>query len=272
MSVIRISGQWVAGTNVGEKSTLCEVRGGLIYGIRADGARVFGSPRDFVADTGETGEAVLAALLPKPKASTLLRGAVRESLAAAYSVATLGRQETRAWDQYYKYIIDDGEGSCGIVNFDPNGAVGALDNHEFTRNFDADNAVDLAPIGQQATLRSIVELPMFRHDERCSMTSVFWTEDGFLCGPEAWHKIYVFGGELLRRELMEDIEWQIEANEYYDLGETLANHIIQIMDRFVPLKSISLTREELTALLPEDAPFRSEAWKQLFDRGVILPA
>jgi hypothetical protein len=272
MSAITISGEWIAGPNDGERATLSGVRAGLVYGLRANGTRVSGSASDFVADTGETGEAVLGLLLPNPRASTLLRGTVRESLAAAYSIATLGRQETRAWDECYTYVADDGEGNSGIVKFDPDGASGALNDHDFHRNFDVDGAVALAPVGQRGTLRSLVDLPIFQYNGRRTITSVFWTEGGLLCGPEAWFKIYIFGGELLRRELMDDREWQGEANEYYEISEALVDIIIRITGRLLPLNPIALTREELSLLVPDDAPFRTEALEQLFGGGVITPA
>ena len=273
MSLIQISGQWIAGPNAGERSTLSEVRAGLIFGLRADGSRIFGDPEAFVADTGETGEAVLRLLLPNPKASTLVRGAAREALAAAYSVATLGRQETRAWDQSYIYIIDNGEGDVGVVQFDLHGASGAFSNHHFQlqRKFAAHDAVALAPVAHQGTLRSLVNLPIFQQNERSAITSVFWTDNGLLCGPEAWHKVYTFGCELLRHELLEDHDWAVEASEYYALSSSLVATIIQITDRLVPLNPLPLKREEFVALVPQDAPFHADAVDQLFSGGVFTP-
>jgi hypothetical protein len=48
---------------------------------------------------------------------SLFRGAVRESLAAANSVARIGLQETRAWERPIQYVVDDNEGNAGVVEF-----------------------------------------------------------------------------------------------------------------------------------------------------------
>lgn len=270
MNLVQISGRWNAGPNAGQRSTLYQVRAGLVFGLLEDGSSVLGNPSDFVADTGETGDAVLELLLSNPRALSLLRGTVRESLAAVYLVARLGQQETRAWDQYFRYIIDDGEGNCGVLDFRATGVVGALYRHDSRRAFDIDGAVSLAPVGQQEMLRLLVELPIFRYDERRTITSIFWTEGGLLCGPEPWHKVYLFGGDLLRRELMTDHEWRREAREEDNLDEALIDLIIQITERLVPLTPISLAGEELSVLIPENAPFRTEAFDQLLAGGVIV--
>jgi hypothetical protein len=272
MSIIQISGQWVAGPNAGERATLCEVRAGRVFGLLADGTRVLGSPDDFISETGETGEILLKFLLPNPRASTLLHGTVREALAAACSVAMLGQQETRAWDQDYTYVIDDGEGNCGVVMFDRSGVVGALYMHDAKRNFDVDHAVSLAPAEQQEMLHSLVVLPILQHDGNRSITSVFWTEGGLLHAAEAWHKVYRFGGELLRHELMEDREWRAEATEYYAFSESLIDSIIRFTNRLDPLTPIFLTNEELSKIIPQDAPFRAIALEQLFSGGVVKTA
>lgn len=272
MSVKYVAGRWIAGPNAGKRSTLSEVRAGLVYGSHADGTRVLGHPSEFVADTGETGEGVLKILLTNPRASSLTRGAVREALAATYSVAMLGWQETRAWDEYYRYIIDNNEGSFGVVKFDSNGAVGAFNEHEFQRSFDVEKAIRLAPAHYQGTLRSLVGLPIFQQNDHRAIASIFWTEDDLIRGPEDWHDVYIFGGELLRRELADDVAWRSEAREHYGFSDGLLDVLIRVMARFTPMTPLLLTDEESSALIPENAPFRAEALEQLYGGGVIRPA
>lgn len=85
-----IIGRWISGENAGGRGSIVDVRAGNIYTLAADGGRAFGRANFFRADTGESGDQLLALLLPRPGVSALYRGAIREALAAAYSVAKMG--------------------------------------------------------------------------------------------------------------------------------------------------------------------------------------
>lgn len=74
-------------------------------------------------------------LLPSPSMSVLFRGAARETLAAAYSIARIGRQDTRAWDRPDRYIVDNGEGDSALIQFRADACVGAVSCHAPSRPF-----------------------------------------------------------------------------------------------------------------------------------------
>src|SRR5262249_8447530 len=106
-----IRGKWTSGVNKGLFGVISDVRVGKIYTVAPDGTRAIGSPDEFRAETGETADHLMSMALPWPHQAALFRGAVREALAEARSIATVGIQDTRIWDQPYRYIVDDNQGN-----------------------------------------------------------------------------------------------------------------------------------------------------------------
>jgi hypothetical protein len=66
----------------------------------------------------------------------VFHGCVREALAAAYSVARIGLQETRAWETPLSYVADDNQGNVGVIEFRHDGAVAAVSARAPERPFD----------------------------------------------------------------------------------------------------------------------------------------
>lgn len=262
-----IMGRWIAGSNRGQQAVVSDVRTGVLYTLAPDGALLFGSSQEFCADTGESGEALLNLLLPSPRASDLFLGALRESLAAVYSVAKIGRQDTRAWDQLDLYVVDDNEGNAAAVQFLSEGCVGAISNHDPSRDFNFAEAVAMAPLRLRQTLASLCRIPLFQDDGRPRVTAVFWAESGRLRGPEPWWATYLFGAELLRRELLDEEDWKDEAMKHYDLDDATAFAITQITRRAHPLEPIVLTKEEAALLSPHRSAYYDESFQQLLSGG-----
>src|SRR5215471_14989429 len=95
----RVAGAWVSGARAGISAEIADVRAGNLRTVSADGRTIFGPPEEFRADTGESGDRLLELLLPWPSVSALFHGCAREALASAHTVAVIGLEETRAWDQ-----------------------------------------------------------------------------------------------------------------------------------------------------------------------------
>lgn len=271
-----IQGVWLRGPHAGMRSIVDDVQGGLVRGTCANGGRVLGLPDDFLSDTGESGEQLLSLLLPKPRAAALFRGAIRESIAALRSLATHGQQETRAWDDRNSYVVDDGEGNCGIVVFGSNGAVGAIYNHDAQCASDYNAMIATVPADQLDAMRALIELPIFRVEHAQKVTALFWTVDEYLCGPRPWHRVYACGAELMRRELMTDQRWAEEAREYYCLDQPLTRMILQIVERSVVPDEIRLrdahvvlSMSELASLVPANSEHHRLAMSQIAQNHII---
>lgn len=262
----QIAGRWWRGPNAGQAGILSDVRAGLVHGVLSNGARVLGSPHDFQAQSGETGDSLLGMLLPRPTASSFFAGAVREALAAVRSTAIFGRQDTRAWETPSLYIVDDGEGNAASAQLLAGAVVGAMCSHDPTRHFEILD--ELVPAGQREALASLLRLP-FLQSTTSLVTAIFWTEDGRLSSPEPWFKTYQFGGEIFRRELLGEAAWRREAAEQHDLDAATACAIVDISKRAAPLKPVKLTENDVTRLLPHGAAHREEASHQLFGGGMF---
>ena len=268
MDNIEIAGRWIAGLNAGQSGVVDRVVSGVLFGWSLDGTRAFGAPDEFQAETGETGERLLEMLLPRPTASQLYTGMIREALADATLKAFIGHPEMSWWELPYSYIVNNGEGDGFIVQLASDGLVGALACHDNVRSLEFRE--DLVPIEQRAALSALLELP-FLLTTGSGVTAIFWTQDGHLASGEPWHQTYIFGGKLMRRELLDDKAWLTEGAEYLGLSDEKTSAIVAVSSRARPRQPIMLTEEEIALLLPEDAPHRAVAAQQLFEAGVFVP-
>lgn len=259
-----LTGCWLSGTYAGQTGVLRDVRAGRIYGELADGTEVSGHPCEFRADTGQSGESLLASLLPPPRADHFFAGALRESLAGIYSTAVFGRADTRAWDRKSRYIVDDGEGNAAIAAWSDDGIVAAMCDHDSTRAFEFGFGI---PDDKLRKLSELIELPFLR---TCTVTAVLWSEQERLEGPEPWFKIYQCGGEIFRSELLNEDEWMSDAVRNCGLDIKTASMIVSISRRAIPLQVVELTDFELGMILPTTAAHRAEAREQLESGGMFI--
>jgi hypothetical protein len=197
----------------------------------------------------------------------LFRGSVRESLAATNCVARIGIQETRAWEGPIRYVVDDNQGNVGVVEFRPDGAVGAISAHTPVRPFDRVRAVAVAPARWQVALEQICRLPLL--SEGAGISAVLWTAGEFIQGPapESWVNV---GAELFRRELLADSVWEEEARAYYDLAPDVARLAIAIAARaVVRVPIVALPESELRLLVPKGSKHEEQALDLLTSDGLF---
>jgi hypothetical protein len=265
-----ISGTWLTGENAGARATLADVRAGLLHGVSLpEGDYVSGDAEEFRADTGESGAELLALLLPPPTVTSLYDGAVRESLAAVHSIARIGRQDTQSWEDLEHYIVDDNGGCTAIAAFLPRGCAVAASSDDPTRTFDAAAAIARAPLHLQAELSSLCALPIFQFQGKSLVTAVFWSEGDVFAGPEPWPVCYIYGGEIFRKELLDDEAWKAEFPEEYGASRSDADAIVQLARRSSAGRPIALSEQEIRFLVPPDSKHRAEAIDQLFSGGVF---
>lgn len=263
-----ISGTWLTGKNSGARATLEDIRAGRLHGVSLpEGNYVSGAPEEFRADTGESGAELLALLLPPPTIASLHDGAIRESLAEVYSIARIGRQGTRGWESVAYYTVDDNEGCVAVAKFLPGACVAAASSDDPTRSFDTAAAFALAPPNLRAELASLCALPIFEVAGASTVTTIFWSDGGFLQGPEPWPTCYIFGGEIFQRELLDEEAWKTEASEHYGLEGFGAEAIVQMARRSSADRPGVLSEQELRFLVPLDSKHRTEALDQLFSGG-----
>lgn len=197
---------------------------------------------------------------------TLFTGCVRESLAAVYSVARIGLQETRAWEMPIRYVVDDNQGNVGVVEFGGGGAVGAVSARNVDRSFTPEDAILYAPLTQQEHLRRVCELPLL--DEGVSF--MFWTAGLVIEAPKPWNLAYDTGMDLFRRELLSDGDWRVTSAEYYALSSETAWRLIDIAHRArVQAPMLELTESELRMLVPNDSEYATMALELLFEDGIF---
>jgi hypothetical protein len=238
-------GKWTFGRNAPQRGVIIDVRAGMICARGADGSLAIGDPSEFVVDTGEPGDALLSSLMPWPTWRGLFRGAVRESLAAAHSTAEVGVQDAHAWETTIGYIADDNQGNVGVIMFLRDGAVAAINSRAPRRRFDFSKAIEAAPSGLRGAVAALCHLPLL--NEGSGISSVFWTAGEFLQGPEPWHRIYLFGAELFRKEFLPHEAWEHEGATHYSLTPRIARLAITASSRariHVPLLSLSETESE----------------------------
>jgi hypothetical protein len=264
-----VFGTWLSGPNVGKRQQALDVRAGMLYTEILNCEPAFGSPSEFRADTGETGDGLLALLLPWPRRDDFFRGVVRESLAAASCLAQIGRQETRAWELPNNYIVDDGEGGRAVVSFTAGGCVAAMCSDECPRDFDDEAAAEQAPAELREALRSVCRLPFFEWEGRPRLTAVFWGLHETLDGPEPWPTIYNGGAEVLRHELLSEDFWRTESASHYDLQELTVDVIVHIARRAVVERPTLLTEGELAQIVPPGSAHYDEAVEELLGGGAF---
>jgi len=256
----------------GDSVTPFDYRSERIYVRRRDGTVLTGSPNEFVAATGESGDNLLSALLKPPRVSDLLHGAVREALAEVYSLAMIGRQDTRAWDAPDQYIVDDNEGNGAIVKFLSEGCVAAIACHDPTRLFDVGSVASSVPPNIANALAATTALPFFS-GANSQITAVFWTRGDVIESLEPWYLTYRYGGEIFRRELLEDEYWESEAEEHYDLDVRTAKTIVELAHKRGHIQDVvRLTETDMDSIVPPAAPYREEALAELMTSGTFAPA
>ncbi len=241
---------------------------GLLVTTTDDGEEVLGPPDDFRSIQGESGTSILCRILRPPTLELLRYGAIRESIAAARYVALYGFQETRAWDGPNDYVIDTGEGSCGVVRFIATGCVAAMINYDPWRKLDVAQVCATIPPTLRDAAEEICKLPLLNSPAQLGISCLLWSEGEALRAHEPWPIAYKFGGELLRQEILDDELWQAEAAVYYDLDKpTLALIISVARRRVASTGSLALTGDDFRAIVPEESPHYTQAVQLLSDIG-----
>ena len=264
-----IPGAWVAGEHEGQVASATYVLDGALFSTTGSGSTLIGAPDDFLGEGGETGAALVELLIPAPSLSALRRGAVRETLANACSIARIGRNESRIWDTRDRYLVDNGEGERGAVRFIGDACVGAVWGKAPFRKIDYSSAASRAPHDLRGALLELCELPFFRFlDEGQLISVVFWAEGGRIVGPERWSDTYIFGVELFEAELGDG--FGEDAEEFYSLSRKELDLIEEISHRgSVSHWPIPVLRSELATLIPPDAPHHEEACSEILDGGAF---
>jgi hypothetical protein len=198
----------------------------------------------------------------------MFHGCVRESLAAANSVARIGTQDTRAWERPLRYVADDNQGNVGVVEFRGEGAIAAISARAPTGPLVPERGFELSPFGPSDALSRLAELPLLR--EGSGVSSVFWTVGPTIVGPEGYEGIGKCAAELFRRELLSDADWQQEAIAHYDLTAEVARLACAVAGRAVVGAPILELREaELRVLLPQGSDHQGEAFELLTSDGLF---
>lgn len=269
----QISGKWQDRHPESPVVRVLDYVAGLLITATDTGEELRGRPEDFRSSDGRPGTSILCDVLRAPRAALLKRGAIREAIAAARSVSLWGFQETRAWDGHDDYVIDTGEGSCGVVRFSGNECIGAMLNHDPWRDVDLDRVLAAIPETLRSSAEEVFRLPLLTPVGPRTISCVFWSEDEVLHAGEPWPAAYKFGGELLRRELLDDERWRAEAATYYELDQ----HVIDLISNLATRRAsttgvIALGPEELLTLLPVEAPHRDAARELLGELDFDLRA
>lgn len=267
-----IHGRWIRGENSPSAGTVLDFQAGRLItdcdpnpGITLDGL-----PDEFLSDAGDSGHELLARLLRPPRLDELRYGAFREAVAFANSVALYGFGETRAWETKTTYIADTGEGSCGIVRFFPEACVAAMINYDPHRSYNVAAHTNQVPTRLRGHLRKLCATPMLNSEHQRRISAVFWSEGGLVVGSEPWPTLYEFGGEIFRREMLDDDTWLVEARAYYEPEPRVLETSIHIARQLLSAPSVRLSDVEETTLLPEAAPNVAEARRCLGDAGVMI--
>ena len=215
---------------------------------------------------------MLGRILRPPSLGPLRYAAIRESLVAARATSMSGFVETRAWEGFTDYIIDTGEGSCGVVRFAQNCCVGAMINYDPWRQLDLEHSLEEMPRPLGRMARDVCALPLLNSPDQLGISSLFWSDGGPLRGSEPWPTLYEFGGELLRRELLDEELWPEEAAHYYDIEPERLAVLTTIARRRVACPGIlTLTHDEADAVLPAGSSFRADAMELLNGLELGLP-
>jgi hypothetical protein len=265
-----VDGVWLAGPYAGMRAVVRDVRAGALFATSSEGELLSGAPADFLADTGESGDALLSRLLPNPSAESFLRGVVRACLVGVVSIARIGRQDARAFDAPGRYLVNDGEGNVAGALFLSHGrCVAAINDHDSSRVLDVATQVTSLPAALRESMTSLCELPFLTSLGRSRITAVFWERDGKLYADEPWHRVYLHGGDIFRDELMSETAWKAASQEEHSLPEGMVDLIVMVSHRALWGQSIELTEGEFAMLVPPGAKYRDEAVDELFYGGVF---
>jgi hypothetical protein len=208
---------------------------------------------------------------PGPTWHCLFHGAIRESLAAVNSVARIGIQDTHAWESPIRYVADDNEGNVGIVEFQPDRAIGAVSARTPGRVLDQLRAIDRAPPEVRDSLLRLSELPLLQ--EGSGVTEIFWTVGESIQGPESWDEMCLHGLELFEHELLSDSEWELEGTAFYELTPDVARLVIAVAARaMVRAPMLHLSEHELKVLVPKNSKHESVARDLLLSDGLFQVA
>lgn len=265
----KIHGHWIHGRNAPRAGVVLDFDEGELVSScdQEPGASLSGAANEFLSDTGESGEEMLIRLLRPPLLDALRYGALREAITFASYVAVEGFGETRAWEND-SYVVDSGEGSCGIVRFTGDSCVAAMTNYTPHRSYDVVSHVAQAPARLQEELRHLCAAPMLNSEHQRDVSAVFWAVDGVLAGAEPWPTLYQFGAEMLRREMLTDSDWRDEAHWNCESMPLVLDSAIRVARRLVTTPSAALLDIEQSKLLPQGAPNISEARDLLSAAGV----
>ena len=214
-----------------------------------------------------SGSPIVGGETPCPTWRDLFRGAVRESLAATNSVARIGTQDTHAWEKPIRYVVDDNQGNVAVVEFQPNGVIGALSVHSSVR-LDRLAAFALVPHGARDRLAALCDLPLLREGQ--GVSAIMWSDGEHLQGPERWHYMGRTGMDLLRRELMTDLLWANEGPSHYAITPEVAELAVSAAARAkVSTPILRLTDNECGLLVPKGSAHEEEAIDLLFSDGIF---
>ncbi|MEO8919568.1 MAG: hypothetical protein ABI488_19275 [Polyangiaceae bacterium] len=206
--------------------------------------------------------------LTGPSWHSLFHGAVRESLAAANSVARIGIQDTRAWERPMRYVADDNGGNVGIVEFLDDGAVGAMSARAPKIAIDRAEAIAFAPAGLRDQLVRICELPLLQ--EGLGVSAIFWTVGASIQGSRSWDDICANGAHLFEHEFLPDREWEETGAQFYNLTPDVARLVIAISARAaVRVPVLHLAEHELRMLVARGCKHESTAVDLLLSEGLF---
>jgi len=198
----------------------------------------------------------------------LFRGAVREALAAASSVAKIGIQETRAWERPMRYIADDNQGIVGVVEFRTDGAIAAMSARAPGRALDCRQTIELAPPRLRESLSLLCELALLQ--EGLGVSEVFWTVGESIEGPDTWDEMCRHGAELFAREVLSDAEWLQVGAAYYGLRSDVARTAIEVAARaIVDIPILRLSEPEVALLVPAGSKHKTLALDLLTSEGML---
>jgi hypothetical protein len=209
-----------------------------------------------------------------PAWRSLFHGAMRQSLAAVYSVARIGTQGTNAWERPIRYVADDNQGNVGVVEFWVDGAVGAVVAHTPKGRFDRARAIDLAPPTVRDALIRVCDLPLLQSllqegpGVPTGVWAAFWTVGEFIQSSESWGDTCL--SEVFETELLADSAWETEGTRYFGLAPGVANLIIAIARRaVVRAPMVTLSDRELRELVPKASKHEDEALNLLTSEGLF---
>jgi hypothetical protein len=252
-----IQGTWVR-AGIGAKAGLAHAFvAGRVHGQTADGERLMGDATEFVAEDGRTGPELLAALVVAPSERDLFRGCVRESLVAAHLWSEIGRQDTRDWERAGVYVVGE-SGSDAYLSFDSTACVGVFSLRSRPRELVLPGTI---PPGIRERLERVRSLPLFTRGH--TPTAVLWSEDGRVRAPEPWPIAYLFGAELLRRELLAMDDWHAEVEEDGEIPPDVAALASTISNLAAAPGLPSLTSEERATIVRPSAPYAATGLESL---------